>query len=527
MLSVSPMPLVRMVDIFKKFGSVPVLQNVRFDIFPGEVHLLAGENGAGKSTLINILGGILTDYEGTVEIQGRPVWLTGPAQAEQHGIAVIHQELSLVPGMSVAENMFLNRFPGRFGFLDKKALHAKAERLTNEFGLSIDVDRPLEEYPLSIQQMIEIAKALSQKANVIIMDEPTSALNAPEVERLFDLIDRLKHQGCGIVYITHKMEEIQRISDRITVLRDGKWIGSEPAEAFSSEKLISMMVGRDLESNDSLSDTDFGTIVSPTEEAPLLQLENVSVQTEGQAVCRGIDLEVRPGEIVGLAGLQGSGASPLLEALFGAYGSGAIAGNIRFRGKPLRVRDPGRSLREGIALLPNDRKGKGLVLSMSIIENMNMAIREKGGKRFLPAFFASLGFVPFARQRKRTGDLGASMNLKAASLEMDVGRLSGGNQQKVALGKWAVTTPKLLMLDEPTRGVDIAAKREIYSLIEHWKKQGIGILLITSEMPELLALSDRIVVLHRGTVAARFDRQEADSEKILAAAMGETKEPVA
>ncbi len=525
MLSVSPPPLVRMVDISKKFGSVPVLQNVRFDIFPGEVHLLAGENGAGKSTLINILGGILTDYEGTVEIQGRPVRLTGPAQAEQHGIAVIHQELSLVPGMSVAENMFLNRFPGHFGFLDKKALRANAERLTNEFGLSIDVDRPLEEYPLSVQQMIEIAKALSQKANVIVMDEPTSALNAPEVERLFDLIDRLKRQGCGIVYITHKMEEIQRISDRITVLRDGKWIGSEPAQAFSSEKLISMMVGRELEQNDSLSDPDSGTTVFSAE--PLLQLENVSVQTEGQSACRGVDLEVRPGEIVGLAGLQGSGASPLLEALFGAYGSGAIAGNVRFRGKPLRVRDPGRSLREGIALLPNDRKGKGLVLSMSIVENMNMAIREKGGKRFLSAFFASLGFVPFARQRKRTGDLGASMNLKAASLEMDVGRLSGGNQQKVALGKWALTEPKLLMLDEPTRGVDIAAKREIYSLIERWKKQGIGILLITSEMPELLALSDRIVVLHRGTVAARFDRREADSEKILAAAMGETQETVA
>lgn len=498
-----PQSLVEMRGIGKSFGPVRVLDRVDFTVRPGEVHLLAGENGAGKSTLIKILAGIHTSYDGTIFLKGKPIRFTGPLDAAAHGIAVIHQELSLIPSLSVAENMFLGRLPQRRGgFVDRSRLRENARELMERFELDVDVDRLVEHYPISVKQMIEIAKSLGQNADVIIMDEPTSALNAPEVERLFGQIARLRANRCGIVYITHKMEEIQRVSDRITVLRDGTLIGSEKPDDLPVPKLIEWMVGRKVEKPYERSATDESKDI-------LFQTRNLSLKRRGKTLLKNISLKVRRGEIVGLAGLQGSGASTLLEGLFGAYADAVVLGEILLEDKTYRIHNPRKSIDQGVALLTNDRKANGLVLSMSIIENMTLACDRKP-------------WIDNAKETEATETTGKSMNLSAASLKMDVGLLSGGNQQKVASGKWFLTRPKLLMLDEPTRGVDIGAKQDIYRLIDQWTQNGGSVLLITSEMPELLALADRILVMHRGEIAAEFEGKNADPNVILSVAMGET-----
>lgn len=486
-------PLVRMSGITKRFGPVTVLRDVQFECHAGEVHILAGENGAGKSTLIKILAGIHKQFEGRLEIQ--------PGAA----VAVIHQELSLIGPMSVADNIFLGRSPTRGGFVDEAQQTRAAIACLAQLGLEIDVRQPAENFPTAVQQMIEIAKALSQKANVIIMDEPTSALNAPEVARLFDLIQSLKAHGCAIVYITHKMEEIQRIADRITVLRDGQWIGAAPAAALPEAKLIQWMVGREL-------GEQFPRRI-PKLGQERLRLERFSVFPAGFSTLpavNGIDLSVRAGEVVGLGGLQGSGASELFLGLFGAYGS-RTRGKADIDGQAARFSTPRKAIASGLSLLTNDRKSTGLVLSMSVTANATLS----GLAALSPG-----GWRNPARERAAAEKTTAPMRLRAPSLGAETGTLSGGNQQKVALAKALQTQPRVLLLDEPTRGIDIGAKREIYQLLDAWAAQGIAILLITSEMPELLTLSDRIVVLHRGVVTGEWAREEATAENILAAAMG-------
>jgi ABC-type sugar transport system ATPase subunit len=480
--------LIRMRGIGKRFGPVTVLEEVHFDIRAGEVHILAGENGAGKSTLIKILGGIYQDFEGTVE---------KPGSADIR-VAVIHQELSLIGPMSVADNIFLGRSPTRAGFVQDAKQREEASQWVQQFGLEIDVTRPVEEFPIAVQQLIEIAKALSQNARVMVMDEPTSALNAPEVQRLFDLIDTLKQRGCGIVYISHKMDEIERIADHITVLRDGRLVGSAPARELPQAKLISWMVGREL--------SEQFPRRAPALGGERLRLENFTVPGAAQ----NISLTVRAGEVVGLAGLQGSGASELLLGLFGAYGD-VTTGQAWLDGQEKRFTSPQRAIASGLGLLTNDRKATGLVLSLSIIANATLA----GLRALSPGGWRRPGAERVAAEKTT-----APMKLRASSLDLEVAALSGGNQQKVALAKWLQIQPRVLLLDEPTRGIDIAAKREIYQLIDELTGQGIAVLLITSEMPELLTLSDRIVVLHRGRIAAQFSREEAAPEKILAAAMG-------
>ncbi|HVU28281.1 MAG TPA: sugar ABC transporter ATP-binding protein [Verrucomicrobiae bacterium] len=498
-------PLVRLEHITKRFGGATVLADAQFEVRRGEVHILAGENGAGKSTLIKILAGVHTDFDGSIQINGRDVRPKTPLEANALGVAVIHQELSLVGAMSVADNIFLGRTPSRGGWVQDAEQQKKAIQWTCELGLDIDVRQPAEQFPIAIQQLIEIAKALSQNASVIVMDEPTSALNAPEVEKLFALIQSLKARGCGIVYITHKMEEIERIADRITVLRDGKWIGTAPAKELPVPKLIQWMVGREIGEQFPRHAPHLG------EER--LRLENFSVFPVGfsqRAAAQKVSLTVRAGEILGIGGLQGSGASELFHGLFGAYGS-ATRGAIYLDGKKVNFKSPRQAIESGVALLTNDRKATGLVLPLSIIANATLA----GLRELSPG-----GWRRAAREREATERITSLMKLRAASLDLEVGALSGGNQQKVAIAKWLQTRPKLLLLDEPTRGIDVSAKREIYQLMNEWTAQGIAILLITSEMPELLTLSDRIMVLHRGGCVGEFSRQQATPENILSAAMG-------
>jgi ABC-type sugar transport system ATPase subunit len=504
----SPQPLVRMTGITKRFGAVAVLRDVDLEIHSGEVLILAGENGAGKSTLIKILGGVHTEFEGRIEIGGREVRPKSPLEANALGVAVIFQELSLVPSMTVTDNIFLGRSLTRGGFVDDRAQRAQAQRLLDQLGIEIDVAQRVEDLPISQQQLVEIAKALAQNARVIVMDEPTSALSAPEVEKLFGLIRDLKARGCGIVYITHRMEEIERIADRITVLRDGQHIGTAPASDLPPVKLVEWMVGREMEEQFPRH------AARPGEER--LRLERFSV-TAGKRGARGevdqVSLAVRAGEILGVAGLQGSGNSELFLGLFGGCGR-RVHGGALLNGRSLEVSSPRRAINQGVALLTNDRKATGLVPSLSITANATLAD--------LPRLSPG-GWRQPRRETEAARTLGQTLSLRAASLDLEVAALSGGNQQKVALAKWLQTRPQLLLLDEPTRGIDVGAKREVYQLMNALTAQGIAIMLITSELPELLAMSDRILVMHRGRVTAEFSRNDATAERILAAAMGGKK----
>jgi ABC-type sugar transport system ATPase subunit len=497
--------LVRMTRITKRFGSVTVLREVDLEIRGGEVLVLAGENGAGKSTLIKILGGVYTDFDGAIELGGRPVRPQSPLGANALGIAVIYQELSLVPSMTVADNIFLGRSLTRGGFVDDTAQRVQAQQLLDQLGLQIDVNQTVEQLPIALQQLTEIAKALAQNARVIVMDEPTSALSAPEVAKLFALIQDLKTRGCGIVYITHKMEEIERIGDRITVLRDGEHVGTAPASELPPAKLVQWMVGREI-------DQQFPRH-APRIGAQRLRLENFSIlagRRHSRPLVDGVSLFVRAGEILGVAGLQGSGASELFLGLFGGYGK-EVRGQLFLNGQPLRITSPRQAIEQGIALLTNDRKATGLVLPLSIIANATLAD--------LP-HLSPAGWRSPRREAEATRSHAQALSLRAASLDLEVAALSGGNQQKVVLAKWLQTRPKLLLLDEPTRGVDVGAKREIYQLMNQLTAQGIAILLITSELPELLAMSDRIAVMHRGRLTAEFTSEQATAERILEAAMG-------
>jgi len=495
-----------MTGIDKSFGSVQVLFGVDLEIFAGEVHILAGENGAGKSTLIKVLAGVYPDFRGTIAIDGRPVRPGSPLEANALGVAVIHQELSLVPSMSVADNIFLGRpRTGKAGLIDEVAQRAEARRLLDQLGLDVDVRRNVEELPIGTQQLIEIAKALSYDARVLVMDEPTSALSAPEVERLFALIDALKRRQCGIVYITHKMEEIERIGERITVLRDGYLVGSAPAAELPTAELLRRMVGRDVDQQFPPRQVQTG--------AERLRVADFTVPGDARDARPRVDrvsFTVGAGEILGIGGLQGSGASELLGGLFGVYGR-RTRGRVWLDGTPVHITRPRQAIDRGIALLTHDRKATGLVMSMSVVANATLADL----RRLAPG-----GWRNPLREQEATERLGRSLNLRAASLEMDAGELSGGNQQKVALAKWVQIDPEILLLDEPTRGVDVGAKQDVYRLIREWTSRGIAIILITSEMPELLAMSDRILVMHRGQVTAELAREQATADRVLEAAMG-------
>jgi ABC-type sugar transport system ATPase subunit len=507
-------PLLSMAGITKSFQGEPVLRDVSFDLLPGEAHVLAGENGAGKSTLIKIAAGVHTQYEGRLALYGRPARFTSPQDAASQGISVIHQEMSLIDAMTVVDNMFLGRELTRQAsarqWTDRAAQLRKAREFCDQLGLDIDLSQPVESYSLSIKNRIEIAKALAFNARIMVMDEPTSALGEPEVDRLFELIGQLKARGCGIIYITHRLEEIYRIADRITVLRDGRHIGTAAARDLPESELIRWMIGRELSEHFPERKTALG--------AERLRIEGLSVPDAAEAspgvprwLVQDVSLSVRAGEIVGIAGLQGSGNSELLRGIFGAYGKLAH-GKVSIDGHAFDVHSPRRSVRQGVAYLTSDRKGTGLVLCLDVAQNITLASL----RAVSPG-----GWLSSAQERRVAERHVRALSIRSAGTTQEVATLSGGNQQKVALAKWIETQPRVLLLDEPTRGVDVGAKHEIYELMNEWTRAGYAILMITSEMPELLGLCDRIVVMHRGRVSAQLGRAEATQERVLKAAMAD------
>jgi ABC-type sugar transport system ATPase subunit len=498
----------KMVGMGKSFGPTRVLDGVDFDAFPGEVHVLAGENGAGKSTLIKILAGVHLDYDGEILLNGEARRFHSPQDANACGISVIYQELSLIPAMRVMDNIFLGRErAGRGGWMRFRQQNRKCRQLLKDRGLRVHPLRPVEVYPVSVQQQIEIAKALAFDARIIVMDEPTSALTAPEVETLFQTMDELKAQGCAIIYISHKMEEIYRVADRITVLRDGRGVGSGTAAEIPRGELVRLMVGRAVDEQyvrDAREPESSGTM--------RLDVRGLTVRDpEGrpQPAVRDVSFSARPGEVVGFGGLQGSGASTLFEALFGACRHSS--GEITLNGESYKPDTPGSAIARGVALLTSDRKGNGLVLDMDLTRNITLASLAR---------FSPRGWMHERKELATARRHREALGIRAASMRQAVETLSGGNQQKVVLAKWIETRPQLLLLDEPTRGVDVGAKQEIYRLIDGWTREGITILLITSEMPELLALSDRILVMHRGSITAELSKEEATQARVLEAAMG-------
>jgi ABC-type sugar transport system ATPase subunit len=498
--------LLSMQHICKAFDRIRVLDDVPFILESGEVHVLAGENGAGKSTLIKILGGVYQSFSGTIELNGKPVRIKSPHDAARHGIAVIHQEMSLVESLSVLDNLFLGREECYAGaWLSHKHQVARARAMLESLGMSVDIHSPVESLPVSMRQMIEIAKALLLDARVVVFDEPTSALNEPEAEKLFRVIGTLKDRNCGIIYITHKMEEIFRIGDRITVLRDGKYINSSPVGPLSAETLVEWMVGRTVTQQYPARNVKAGETC--------LTVTGLSFTIPGSTASSArtpVSFSVRSGEIVGFAGLQGSGNSNLFNCLFGA-GGGSMQGTVAIHSEPVRIRSPREAIRHGMALLTNDRAATGIIPDMSVNRNITLASLKS---------VSSFGWVRKKKETVHAAGLIRQLHVRLQSGRQEIRTLSGGNQQKAVLAKWLMTNPGILLLDEPTRGVDVGAKHEIYVLMNQLTEQGIAILLITSEMPELLAMSDRILVMHRGEIIRELSGSEATQEQVLQAAMG-------
>jgi ribose transport system ATP-binding protein len=481
-----------------------VLHGVDLHIAAGEVLVLAGANGAGKSTLVKILAGVYDDWEGEIALDGARVRPRSPHDAARLGIACIHQELALVGPMSVTDNLFLGREQCRaWGGVDAGAEARIARGWLARLGLELDVSSTVEELPIALQQSIEIARALSMEARVIVMDEPTSALSEMETGHLFERVEQLKREAHAVLFISHKMEEIYRIADRVAVLRDGLLVGTRPASELARDQLVEWMAGRSIQHH--------VRAASPTE-APRLSVEGLTVDNPARPDrpwARGVSFEVRRGEVLGLAGLAGSGASEILGAAFGRLHR--RRGRVRVDGEIVPPGRPADALRRGLAFLPSDRKAEGLALPRSVVENVTLAS--------LPRF-SPLGWLRPGREEEAVRGLARELELQAPSLQAPIDTLSGGNQQKALLARLWLTEPKALLLDEPTRGVDVAAKARIHRLIDDWSRAGCAIALTSSEMPELLALSDRVLVLHRGEVQVELGRHEASAERVIEAALG-------
>lgn len=490
-------PLLRVRGLRKAFPGVQALNGVDFDLYPGEVHALVGENGAGKSTLIKIFSGAFSPDEGTIEIEGRPYSHLTPRTAQTAGLATIYQERNLVTALSVAENILLGRLPGVRLWVDWAKVRREAATILDWLGLELDLDVEVGTLGVARQQGVEIAKALHQQARVVIMDEPTSAFSQTEVEHLFKIIRTLREQGLGIIYISHRLEEVFEIADRLTVLRDGKVIGTRSVSETTRPQLIKMMVGRDLS----------GVLAKEHKPAGQAVL-HVQELTRGRAV-QSVNLVAHRGEILGLAGMVGSGRTELLRLIYGV--DQPDGGKITLLDYPLKRANPRMAIARGMALVPEDRKTQGLVLCLDVHDNTAMVSRNKKGI-----------FLNLSRERAAVRSQMKAADLRASGLDQEVQYLSGGNQQKVVLAKWLEAGAELFLFDEPTRGVDIAAKMEIHRLMIALAQQGKAVIMASSEMPEVLAISDRILVMRHGRIAGEFLADAADEHTIIACALGET-----
>ena len=485
--------------ITKFYAGVRALAGVSFDLRAGEVHALVGENGAGKSTLIKVMTGAVAPDSGTLSVAGQPVSQMSPAIARGLGIAAIYQQPSLFPHLTVAENIAFALESGAvWRRIDWARRRRDAVDLLERAGAHLDPDRLVESLSMPEQQLVEIARAVGSHAMMLIMDEPTASLNETEVERLFQVIARLRSEKVGIIYISHRLEEILSIADRVTVLRDGQTVGTHPREGLQRSTLISLMIGREVPA-----------IVPKRASVPgpvALELRQISCRAAG---VQDVSLSVRSGEIVGLAGLVGSGRTQLAETLFGL--TPADSGELLVDGQPVRVQSPARAIEMGIGYLPEDRRRHGVVPEMAVTDNISLASL---------GAVSRAGLIEGARERRQAQQYVGQLRIKTRSVDADVESLSGGNQQKVALARWLAIGPKVLILDEPTQGIDVGSKAEIHTLIQDLAGRGLAVLMISSEMPEILWMSDRIAVMRAGTIAGVLSREDATQERVLAMALG-------
>lgn len=495
-MQVSPVLEIR--DISRRFGNTQALDGVSLRLYPGEVHALLGENGAGKSTLIKIMTGVYQPDSGQILLDGRPVHIGSTLAAQRLGIAAIYQEPLMYPDLNVAENIFIAH-AGRGPFVDWGRMYREAEALLRQLDVRLDVRLPARGLSVAAQQTVEIAKALALQVRVLIMDEPTAALSAHEVEQLFAIVRRLRDQGVAILFISHRMEEVFAIADRITVFRDGRLISSAPRAEVTPEQAIRDMAGRSVEQLFPRRHT--------VRDQVLVEVRDLS----RQGAFQGISFDVRAGEVLGFAGLVGARRTDVGLALFGI--APADSGTVRIDGQLVRITNPRQAMRHGIAYVSEDRRGLGLSLPMSIAANITLPT--------LRRYLNPLGLLRQADEIATAEAYRQRLAIRAPSVAVEVGKLSGGNQQKVMLSKWLNTRPRLLILDEPTRGIDVGAKAEVHQMIDDLAAEGIAIILISSDLPEVLAMSDRVLVMREGRQMAIFSRQEATQERVLAAAMGQ------
>ena len=492
-------PLLQMQNIDKQFPGVKALSGASLSVYPGRVMALLGENGAGKSTLMKVLTGIYSKDAGSINYQDQEVTFNGPKQSQEAGISIIHQELNLIPGLTIAENIFLGReFVTPFGRIDWKKMYDEADKLLARLKVPHSSRKLVGELSIGTQQMVEIAKALSFSSRVIIMDEPTDALTDTETEALFSVIRELRAEGRGIVYISHRLKEIFEICDDVTVLRDGQFIAERTVASLDEDALIEMMVGRRLE-----------------EQYPRLNIPHgelrLQVNEFSGAGVKEASFVLYSSEILGVCGLMGAGRTELMKLIYGAYAK--TEGELVLDGEPLSIRSTQDALDNGIVYISEDRKGDGLVLVVSVKENMTLPALQ---------YFRSFWGLKHAAEQQAVNDFIRLFNIKTPGMQQPIRLLSGGNQQKVAIARGLMTRPKVLILDEPTRGVDVGAKKEIYQLINQFKQEGLSIILVSSEMPEVLGMSDRILVMHEGKICGEFDRAEATQERLMACAVGKT-----
>jgi len=485
--------ILEMRDIAKAFGGVQAIKGVSFTCRRGQVHALVGENGAGKSTLIKILAGAYQADSGAIIYKGKRYTSLSTREALDNGICIIYQEMNLIPYMTVAENIFLGSEPRtRLGLVDVKRMYAQAANLLQRLGVSLDLGKPVGELTVASQQMVEIAKALSQNADLIVMDEPSAILAGHELEQLFKIIQSLIAQGVTIIYISHRLDEVFEIASEVTVLKDGAVVGTSPISALNRAKLVEMMVGRSLDEVFPRGSGKRGD--------PVLIAEDVSADP----MPRGVSLTLHAGEILGLAGMVGSGRSELAQTLFGAIP--LRSGRITLNGKELRGHNPGHAVQAGLVLVPEDRKTQGLFLGLPIRHNITLAILKR---------LSRYGILRRQQEAEVVQRAKADLSIKMASADQEAQYLSGGNQQKVVLAKWLETSPQVVILDEPTRGIDVGAKFEIYQLMRNLTDRGVAILMISSELLEVLGMSDRILVMRDGQVAGELSRAEASEARII------------